>query len=310
MPANLRANLLLLLTATIWGFAFVAQRIGMDFVGPFTFNAARFFIGATVLLPLVVFFDRQAKQPAKVGFFDPLMLRNGIIAGVLLFSGATLQQVGLQYTTAGKAGFITGLYVVIVPIMGIFMRQRTNGLVWMGAILAAIGMYFLSVTNDFTIGRGDLLMLIGAFVWAGHVQWIGRFPAIIDPLKVSILQFYICGLLSLIVAIPMETTTISDLSGGLLPILYAGLLSTGVGYTLQVVAQRDAHPAAAAIILSLEAVFAVIGGYLFLTELLLGRDLFGCALMMMGMLLAQFAPQQKKETTAFTAVVIREEGRE
>ncbi len=295
MSSNLRANLLLLLTATIWGFAFVAQRVGMDFVGPFTFNAARFFIGATALLPLVFFFDTQNRKSEQLAFLHPVVVRNGIVAGGLLFCGATLQQVGLLYTTAGKAGFITGLYVVIVPLMGIFMRQRTNALVWAGAFLAAIGMYFLSVSSEFTIGRGDLLMLGGAFVWAAHVQWIGRVPTHVDPLKLSVLQFYVCGLLSLFVALPLETTTISALSAGLLPILYAGLLSTGVGYTLQVVAQQDAHPAAAAIILSLEAVFAVIGGYLFLNELLSVRDLFGCALMMVGMLLAQFAPTQPIE---------------
>jgi drug/metabolite transporter (DMT)-like permease len=308
MPATLRANLLLLVTASIWGFAFVAQRIGMDFVGPFAFNAARFIIGATVLLPLVLLIDRQKKT--KMLRFHPPLLKSGIIAGVLLFCGATLQQVGLLYTTAGKAGFITGLYVVIVPLMGIFMRQRTNVLVWAGAILAMLGMYFLSVTSDFTIGRGDLLMLLGAFVWAAHVQWIGRFPSTVDPLKLSIVQFYICGLLSLVVAIALETTTLSQLSAGFLPILYAGLLSTGVGYTLQVIAQQDAHPAAAAIILSLEALFAVIGGYLFLNELLSARDLVGCALMMSGMLLAQFAPQEVRKNNHQTGSRLNwEEGR-
>lgn len=303
MPTHIRANLLLLLTATIWGLAFVAQVIGMDFVGPLTFNAARFLIGATVLLPLIFIFDRQSKKIAQLPFFHPQILRNGGIAGVLLFGGAAFQQVGLQSTTAGKAGFITGLYVVIVPLMGIFMGQRTNLFVWAGALLAAIGMYLLSVTSDFTIGRGDLLILIGAFVWAAHVQWIGRIPLTNDPLKISVLQFYVCGILSLLVAIPTEPITLSGLSGGLLPILYAGLLSTGVGYTLQVIAQQEAHPAAAAIILSLEAVFAVLGGYLFLSELLSLRDLLGCVLMLAGMLLAQFAPQETKKTTAGQAVV-------
>ncbi len=297
---TLKCDALLLLTATIWGFAFVAQRIGMDYVGPFTFNGIRFALGGLSLLPLIRFMDKSA---AKRGVERPkptrkMFLLGGILAGTAIFAGASLQQVGLVYTTAGKAGFITGLYVVIVPLMGLFWRQRPGAGTWVGAILAASGLYLLSVTESFTIAKGDFLELIGAFFWAGHVLIIGWLSPKIDSLKLSSLQFLVCSLLSLIVALIFEEITLIGIYQALIPILYGGLLSVGIAYTLQVVAQKNAPPSHAAIILSLESAFAALGGWIVLDEVLSNRGLLGCALMLSGMILSQmqslfFRPKPK-----------------
>ena len=211
-------------------------------------------------------------------------------AGAILFVGATLQQVGLVYTTAGKAGFITGLYVVIVPFMGLFFRMRSTMGAWAGAGLAAVGLYFLSINEDFTIAYGDLLELVGAVFWAGHVLIVGWLSQRLDPVKLACSQFITCGLCSLAVAVVTEPITAAGLAGATPAILYGGLMSVGVAYTLQVVAQRDAHPTHAAIILSMETVFAAIAGYFVLDEVLSMRSLLGCCLMMGGMLLSQLWP--------------------
>ena len=284
-----RADILLLLTATIWGFAFVAQRVGMAYVGPFTFNGVRFALGSLSLVPLLFVLDRRPSEARRM--LPPTtaktLLAGGSLAGLFLFAGASLQQVGLVYTTAGNAGFITGLYVVIVPIMGLVLGQRTHTGTWLGAFLAAAGLYFLSITAELTIAWGDLLELIGAFFWAAHVLIIGRLSPRMDALKLAITQFAACSLLSLITAVAIETITWEGLRQAAIPILYGGLGSVGVAYTLQVVAQKDAPPAHAAIFLSMEAVFAAFGGWLLLSENLTSRGLLGCGLMLAGMLLSQ-----------------------
>lgn len=283
----MKADILLLITAAIWGFAFVAQRVGMDHVGPFIFNGVRFALGSLSLLPLLWMNHRRGNfshdTPLKTVLFG------GMLAGVVLFLGASLQQIGIIYTTAGKAGFITGLYVVLVPILGVaFLKQTTALGTWIGAIVAVVGLYLLSVTEQFTIERGDLLVLIGAMFWACHMHVISWFSRRIAPLKLAFLQFVTCSLLSLVIAMIFERTTLQGLRGATIPILYGGLCSVGIAYTLQVVAQRTAHPAHAAIILSLEAVFAVIGGWMVLGETLAFRGLIGCSLILTGMLLSQF----------------------
>ncbi len=286
---TLKSDALLLLTAVIWGFAFVAQRMGMDHVGPFTFNAIRFALGSLVLVPVIVRNHQRAPSAGRVpenGGFRTIGL-SGILAGLVLFGGASLQQAGLVFTTAGNAGFITGLYVVIVPLLGLLFKQRTNAGTWIGAILAAIGLYFLSITEQFTIAFGDFLVLTGAFFWAGHVLIIGWMSPRMDPLKLAFTQYVACSVLSLATAIGFETITLVGITRAALPILYGGALSVGVAYTLQVVAQRKAHPAHAAILLSLEAVFAAIGGWIVLDETLTGRGFLGCTLMLTGMLLSQ-----------------------
>lgn len=288
---TVKADLLLLLTAAIWGFAFVAQRVGMDYVGPFTYNAVRFALGSLSLIPLILLMSKkkQDEHPEIHRGNGRALWIGGAIAGCALFAGASLQQAGLVYTTAGKAGFITGLYVVMVPLIGLFWKQRPKFGTWLGAILAAIGLYFLSVTEEFTISFGDLLVLISACFWAGHVLIIGWLSPKMDSLKLAAAQFAICSVLSFLVALGIETMSIESIFQAAIPILYGGLFSVGIAYTLQVVAQKDAHPAHSAILLSLEGVFAAIGGWIMLGEVLTLRGFFGCALMLVGMLLSELS---------------------
>lgn len=287
--STLKADILLLTAAIIWGTAFVAQRVGMDHVGPFTYNGFRFALGALSLLPLLYILRGQPAAsenilaPAGRGLF----VLGSLLTGLVLFAGASLQQVGLVYTTAGKAGFITGLYVIIVPLLGLFWRQRPAAGTWLGAILAALGLYFLSVTERFTIEFGDLLNLIGAFFWAAHVLIIAWLSPRIQPIRLAFWQFIACSLLSLLTAFVIEEINWVGIRGAAIPILYGGLVSVGVAYTLQVVAQRDAHPAHAAILLSMECPFAALGGWLILSEILGFRGLLGSGLMLAGMLISQ-----------------------
>jgi drug/metabolite transporter (DMT)-like permease len=263
--------------------------MGMDHVGPFTFNGIRFFLGAMVLLPFIYSNRKNQLQTNENSrqIHSKRLIIYGSLAGLTIFSGASLQQVGLVYTTAGKAGFITGLYVVIVPIMGLLWGQRTNAGTWGGALMAAAGMYLLSVNEDFSISFGDVLELIGAVLWAGHIHLIGWLSPKTDSLRLAFIQFMVCAAASLMTAGVVETASVAGIAAAALPIIYGGALSVGVAYTLQVVAQRHAHPAHAAILLSLEAVFAAVGGWLILEETMSGRGMMGCSLMFTGMLVSQ-----------------------
>ncbi len=290
---NVRANLLLLVTAMIWGFSFVAQRQGMEHVSPFTFNGMRFAIGSLSLLPVILFSRRRQDVQQQASLLSMPLIAGALCLGVALFLGASLQQIGIVSTTAGKAGFITGLYVIIVPILGLLWKQKTRAATWAGALLAVIGMYLLSVTDDYTISQGDLLVLSSALFWAIHVQLISRLSQKFNALHLSFYQFLFCALFSGLAAVQWETKTITGIRGAMLPILYTGIFSVGIAYTLQVVAQQKAHPAHAAIILSLESVFAVLGGYYFLGEIISMRGLFGCSLMLAGMLLSQLLTIKK-----------------
>jgi drug/metabolite transporter (DMT)-like permease len=278
-----------MLTAIIWGGAFVAQRVGMDHVGPLTFNGVRFALGTLTLLPLALRNDRwRTKEPTPVPRFGTKQtILGGGLAGLVLFAGATLQQVGLVYTTAGKAGFITGLYVVIVPLLGTIWRQWPGWGDWTGAVMAAVGLYFLSVTEQLSLAPGDAWEVAGAFMWAGHVLILGWLSPRVNGIRLACAQYVVCSCLSLVVAALTETITTQGLLETAIPILYGGVMSVGVAYTLQVVAQRVAPPTHAAIILSLEAVFAALAGWLILDELLTPRALLGCGLMLAGMLVAQ-----------------------
>jgi drug/metabolite transporter (DMT)-like permease len=284
---TLKAEAMLLLTAVIWGFAFVAQRIGMEHIGPFSYNGIRFMLGALSLLPLLLL-NRHSLAP-----YDSVsgrwLLSGGLLAGLMLFAGASLQQAGIVHTTAGKAGFVTGLYVVIVPMLGLLWGQRTPWSTWAGAALAVAGLYLLTLADTLSLANGDGLVLAGALFWSGHVLVIGWLSGRnIDPLLLACLQFVICSALSLTVAFATESISLGILRAAMWPILYGGLLSVGVAYTLQVVAQRDAPPAHAAIILSLETVFAALGGVWLLDETLSERGWFGCILMFAGMALSQW----------------------
>ncbi|MDO6562236.1 DMT family transporter [Amphritea sp. 1_MG-2023] len=284
---NIRADLILLLVAAIWGLAFVAQRLGMDHLGPFGFNGARFLLGAISLLPLLLIFRTKQDSTPQV------MLKGSLTAGVFLFMGASLQQVGLLWTSAGNAGFITGLYIIIVPLIGLLFGHVTRANTWLGGLLAVLGLYFLTVTqqdgDSLSINTGDLLVLGSAFFWAGHVVVIGKLASQLDNLRLAIIQFFICAVLSFVVAIMFEQDSLSlnNLVLAWQPIAYAGLLSVGIAYTLQVVAQRDAPASHAAIIMSLEAVFAVIGGWWLLNEAFSQQAMLGCGLMLLGMIVSQ-----------------------
>ena len=289
----LRANLLLLLTACIWGFGFIPQRIAMDHMGPYFFNALRFLLGALSLLPICWILRKKKVETKAAGGGKQFWVFGGII-GCILFGGAALQQVGLQYTTAGKAGFITGLYLVLVPIIGFFLRQRIGSLTVFGATLATGGLYFLTVKEGFAIGKGDALMLVGALFWAVHVQVVGHASKKVDPLRLALVQYVICSTLNFIVALSVEDIALQSIADAYDSILYCGIISVGVAYTLQIIAQQHVDPSRAAILMSLEAVFAVLGGWLMLDEILSNRELFGCILMFAGMLLSQIPVKKSK----------------
>jgi len=291
---TLKNDLLLLLTAIIWGFAFTAQRAGMEFVGPFTFNGIRFLIGSISILPLI-FLDNK-KNLYKINSIaqsstnrskSKILFIYGSVGGLLLYLGASLQQIGIVYTSAGKAGFITGMYVIIVPILGIFFRNKAGWQRWTGALLSITGLYFLSIKGSIRINKGDVFVLLSAFFWASHVIAISHFSPKVNALKLAFIQYVLCGILSLITAFLFEYMSWILIIKAWIPILYGSLFSVGIAYTIQIFAQKKANPAHAAIILSLEGVFAVIGGWLILGEFLGFKGLMGCSLMLGGMFLSQ-----------------------
>lgn len=291
---QLRNSLLLLLTATIWGTAFVAQSVGMDYVEPFTFTCVRSIIGGIVLIPCI-WFLRQLKEEKR-----PLMtkteLLGGICCGVALFAASNFQQFGILHTTVGKAGFITALYVVIVPIMGLFFKKKVSFIVWICVVLSVIGLYLLCMTEGtLTLAYGDFLVLICAVLFSVHIMVIDHFSPKADGVVVSCIQFFVCGLLSGIVMLFVETPEIGNIWDAKMPILYAGVLSSGVAYTLQIVGQKDMNPTVASLILCLESVVSALAGWLILKEALTSRELFGCALMFAAIVLAQLPVASKKE---------------
>jgi len=281
---NRGAIIMLWITAAIWGFAFVAQRAGMEYIGPFTFNGIRFLLGSISLLPLLFWIKFKHNSPAAK---KQNILKGGLIAGIVLFIAASLQQAGMVYTTAGKAGFITGFYVILVPLIGVFIGQHITRLLWMGAFIALAGLYLLTMSGTFVLQYGDLLILLSAFFWAVHVQVINKLVDTHAALPLSAFQFAICGILSLATGFLVETVSMATIIQAAWPLLYGGLMSVGIAYTLQVVAQQHVHPAYASIILSFETVFAVIGGWLLLNEILSLRNLAGCLLMLTGIVIVQ-----------------------
>ena len=264
----------------------------MEHVEPFTFNAVRFALGSLALVPVLVFRRKGS------GSFSPdnrtkglrAVLFSGIAAGAVLFAGASFQQIGIVHTTAGKAGFITGLYIIIVPALGLFRKRKPGLTIWLGALIAVSGLHLLCFSGRFSIASGDLLVLISAFFWALHVILIGIFSPRMDSYTLACLQFAVCSGLSFGSALLTEEPEIAGITAAMIPILYAGLLSSGVAYTLQVVAQKNVKPDRAAIIMSLEAVFAVLGGWVVLGESLTLKGVAGCGLMLAGMLISQSDP--------------------
>lgn len=293
---QLGSSLVLLFVALIWGVAFVAQDVGMDYVGPFTFNAARTLLGGIVLIPCIALLDRldpARKEAAKKGSKKQLLI-GGVCCGLMLYLGSTFQQIGIMYTTVGKAGFITALYILFVPLMGLFVKKRPPILTWIAVAVAMVGLYLLCMNESFTFALGDILMLICAVAFAGHILVIDRFTALVDGVRLSCVQFFVCSLLSWIsVLVSGETVSLESIGAAWLPIGYAGILSCSVAYTLQIVAQKNAKPEVASLLMSFESVFAVIAGWILLSQALSLKEVIGCALMFAAIVFAQL-PQKKK----------------
>lgn len=296
-----------MLTAAIWGVAFVAQSVGMDYVGPFTFNCVRSLLGGMVLIPCIWFLNRlngQKKSSAAVDLenrkkeLETLVL-GGILCGTLLCLGSNLQQFGIRYTTVGKAGFITAFYIIIVPILGLFLHRKCGITVWLGVLFALAGLYFLCITDTASqgeaerfipwlpVGKGELLLLIGALAFSLHILVIDYFTARADGVKMSCIQFFVCGLISGIGMFFTEEPQITAIFRAWQPILYAGIMSCGVAYTLQIVGQKGMNPTVASLILSLESVISVLAGMALLSQKLSGREVLGCVLMFFAIILAQ-----------------------
>lgn len=293
---QLRGGAMLMLTALIWGTAFVAQSVGMDYLGPCAFTATRNFIGCVALLPVIALASRlrsgaqpeeAAPDPGKKALFGW-----GAACGLLLGGATLLQQAGMQTASAGKAGFLTALYIVIVPVLGIFLGRRPGLKVWMGVVLALVGAYLLSVKGGAGIASGDLLVIASAVVFSLHILVIDSVPAGVDGVRLSCVQFLVAGVFALVLALFLESFTWRDILSAWVPLLYTGVVSSGVGYTLQILGQRTVSPTVASLILSLESVFAALAGWAILGQALSLRELFGCALVFVAVILAQL-PSKK-----------------
>lgn len=294
--SQLRGALLLTLTAFIWGVAFVAQSVGMDYLGPCAFNGVRNFIGGAALLPVIAFASRLRREPSTGEAASPAggkkqLLLWGGACGVLLGSASLLQQAGLQTASAGKAGFLTALYIVIVPVLGVVLGRRPGLKVWAGVVLALCGAYLLSVKGGEGIALGDLLVMGSAVLYSLHILVIDFVPSQVDGVKLSCVQFFVAGVLSMALALALESFTLSDILSAWIPLLYTGLISSGVGYTLQILGQRTVNPTVASLIMSLESVFAALAGWVLLRQPLSPREIAGCVLVFLAVVLAQL-PQK------------------
>ncbi len=293
---KLRSNMLLLMAAFFWGIAFVAQESGAKLIPAFTFNAVRMTIGGIVLLPVIYFFGRNKKSEPEKGS-AVLLLLGGFLCGCALFIASALQQHGLSYTSASKSGFITALYIVLVPILGLLLKKRVNPLIWAAVILSCIGMYMLCVTDGFTeINKGDLITMLCALFFSIQILLVDYFVKRLDPVKLSCVQFFTVGILSAIPALLLEQTPVSDITAAWGALLYTGIFSCGIAYTCQVIGQKGAKPAVASLIMSLESVFAAISGSILLPETnsLSLQQLIGCLLMFSAILLSQFPVKNPK----------------
>lgn len=290
---------MLLLTAVIWGVAFVAQSVGMEYIGPFTFNFVRNIIGGLVLIPCIWFLNKwkekegiaentEQKQDTKT------LIVGGICCGIALCLASNMQQIGIQYTTVGKAGFITALYIVIVPIMGIFLKKKCGIQIWISVLIALAGFYLLSVKDGFKLEAADTYLLCSAVLFSVHILIIDYFSPKVDGVKMSCIQFFVCGILSGVMMLLTETPSLDNILEAWMPVLYAGVLSCGVAYTLQIVGQKDFNPTIASLILSLESVFSALAGWVILNQALSKRELTGCVLIFCAIILAQIPMRKKK----------------
>ncbi len=299
MNGKLKYNLMLILAALIWGSAFVAQSVGMDYIGPYTFNSVRSLLGSIILLPVIRFMDKgksaeERKKEDRKKADRKVLVKGGIFCGIILTFSTLLQQIGLVYTSAGKAGFITALYILIVPILGLFIGKKVGTKTWIGVALAVVGMYLLCITSGFSIAFGDLMVLLCAFVFSLHILAVDYFSPKVDGVKLSCIQFFVCGILSAIPMMIFEQPQMGQIMDAWLPIAYAGILSSGVAYTLQIISQKHLNPTVASLLMSLESVFAVLTGWLILHEKLTLREFLGCVLVFVAIILAQL-PEKKQQ---------------
>lgn len=314
-PVVIRSYILLTLTAFIWGFAFSAQRIGGENLGPFSFNAIRFTLGGLSIMPLALKNRTSIARASASATGAPttassaranhspqsLLILGSIACGIILFAGASFQQVGLIWTEAGKAAFLTGLYIILIPLVGLIAGKKQPWTLGLGAILGAAGLYFLSVGASFGISIGDSLEILSAVCWTFHILLLGFLALRFNAIIISCIQNIVCAFLSLIVAFFAESFSLSTITtaftpgpqGALIPILFAGIVSIGIAYTMQIAGQKHVSPGPASLVMSLETVFAALGGWLILGETMSGRAIFGAILMLGGMVVAQIAPSRK-----------------
>ena len=302
---QVRNSLLLLLAAIIWGVAFVAQSVGMEYVGPFTFNAVRSLIGGIVLIPCIFLLgklngERKVKLLPEDKKERKTLLTGGMLCGLFLCAASNMQQFGILYTTVGKAGFITACYIVLVPILGIFLGKKTGAGIWFSVILAVIGLYLLCMTDSLSFGKGDLFVLGCAVLFAGHILVIDHFTVLVDGVRMSCIQFLVSGLISAVLMFLFENPTMGAIWEAKLPILYAGIMSCGVAYTLQIVGQKEMNPTVASLILSLESCISVLAGWMLLGQKFSVRELLGCGVMFAAILIAQLPEKKKGQDTVST----------
>ena len=312
---KLRNTFFLLLTAMIWGAAFVAQSVSMDYIGPFTFICLRSVIGGLFLIPVIIVLDGirkksqnesanavsaenilhiETEEKQRLSWKNKQLIEGGIVCGIFLFFANCFQQTGIQYTTVGKAGFITTFYIIIVPLIGLFFKKYCGILTWIGVVIALAGLYFLCITQKLTIQRGDALILCCSVLYAGQILAIDHYNPFVDGVKMSCIQFLTGGVLGAVFMFLFENPSLAMILSAAGPILYTGIMSTGVGYTLQIVGQKGLNPTVAALILSLESVFSALSGYVFLHQVLTIRELIGCALMFIAIVLAQLPDIRRK----------------
>lgn len=308
---KVRNTIILFITAIIWGAAFVAQSVGMDYIGPQTFIFARSVIGALVLLPVIAFLDRRRNKEKKdpipsagestgnvinYSWKDPEVLKGGTLCGIYLYLANCCQQTGIQYTTAGKAGFITAFYIVLVPIVGLFIHKKCPKLVWVAVFVALAGLYLLCINESFTVGKGDVMVLGSAFFFANQIHAIDKYASRVDCVRMSVIQFAVNAILGCISMLFFETVNWSIIVDAAIPILYCGILSSGVAYTLQIIGQKGMDPTVASLIMSMESVFSVVFGFLILGQSMSLRELCGCLFMCVAIVLAQL-PDKKENVT-------------
>ena len=297
---KVRANVFLLLTAFIWGAAFVAQQVGMEHIGPFTFNGARMLVSGVVLTPIVLLLRKKHSKASEDARLVPeknnkTLFLGGFCCGFFLFAASSFQQVGLLYTTAGKAGFITALYILIVPLLGVFMKKKLSKTIWFCVVLACIGVYLLCMVENFTMNQGDFIMLFSALSYALHIITVDYFSPKTDGVAMSLIQFFVAAFFCFIPMFAFEAPKITNILISWIPLLYVGVLSGAVGYTLQIIAQRDTTPTIAALLLSLESVFAVLMGAALLNERMSYQEITGCILMFAAIIIAQLPERSGRD---------------